>query len=112
MRPGTEKLLAKAERAAHMAGGALREGALDAAAARAFYALLYAAKTLLNERGVRLHAHLRIAAALSADDAALRTWLGDAIARRRSGDVEVTQREAEELVERARASVDAVRRRL
>jgi uncharacterized protein (UPF0332 family) len=112
VRPGTDKLFAKAERAAQTAGAALQGGAPEAAAARAFYAMLYAAKTLLNERGVRLHAHVRIAAALSADDALLRTWLTAAIARRRSGETEVTHADAEELVERARASVDAVRARL
>jgi len=112
VRPGTDKLFVKAERAAHAAAVALQAGAPDAAAARAFYAMLYAAKTLLNERGLRLHAHTRIAAALSGDDALLRTWLTAAIARRRSGETEMTLTDAEQLVERARASVAAVRTRL
>lgn len=112
VRPGTDKLLAKAERAAQTAAGALDAGAPDAAAARAFYAMLYAAKTLLNERGLRLHAHVRIAAALSAEDGPLQSWLSAAIARRRSGETEVTHAEAEDLVQRARASVGAVRARL
>jgi uncharacterized protein (UPF0332 family) len=71
-----------------VAEDALAGGAPDAAAARAFYALLYAAKALLNERGVRLHAHARIAAAV---DPPLRDALTDAIARRstrRSGHAE------------------------
>ena len=112
MKPGTDKLFAKAARAAETAAGALQAGAPEAAAARAFYALLYAAKTLLNERGHRLHAHVRIAAALSADDGPLQSWLNAAIARRRSGDTDLTHAEAEEMVERARASVAAVRARL
>jgi hypothetical protein len=58
---------------------------------------------------VRLHAHIRIAAALPADQMQLRDWLSAAIARRRSGDAEVTYAEAEELVERARAGVAAAR---
>ena len=109
MKSGTDKLLAKAQRAAATAADALQGGAPQAAAARAFYALLYSAKARLNERGLRLHAHARIAAALTADDAPLQSWLTSAIARRRSGDVELTQSEAEELVERARRSVAAAK---
>lgn len=81
------------------------------AAGRAFYALLYAAKALLNERGLRPHAHVRIAAALHGEHGHLRGWLDDAIARRRSGD-EMGYTEAVELVERAHVSVTSARARV
>lgn len=114
MRPGTDKLLAKAERAAQAAADALDAGDPDAAAGRAFYALLYAAKVVLNERGLRLRTHVRIAAALqcAAPPAAplLAEWLGSAIARRRAGDHgELTYADAAQLVERAREAVRTVR---
>ena len=66
MQPGTDKLLAKAERALHAAAAALDGGAPEIAAARAFAAMLGAAKALLNERGLRLRTHARIAAAFAA----------------------------------------------
>jgi uncharacterized protein (UPF0332 family) len=117
VQPATDKLLAKAERAAQTAAAALAAGAPEAAAGRAFYALLYAAKALLNERRIRLRAHVRIATALarlgSTGAVPLHTWLISAIERRRRGEAgELTYEEASELVDRARAAVEAVRARL
>lgn len=114
MQPATDKLLAKAERAAQTAAAALAAGAPAAAAGRAFYALLYAAKALLNERRIRVRAHVRIAAALAriggAGAVPLHAWLTSAIERRRRGEAsELTYEEAAELVERAAAAVEAVR---
>ncbi|MDX2167459.1 MAG: HEPN domain-containing protein [Deltaproteobacteria bacterium] len=63
MQPGTDTLLGKARRALAAADAALEGGAPDAAAGRAFYAILYAAKARLNERGLRLRTHARIATA-------------------------------------------------
>jgi hypothetical protein len=63
MQPGTTILLGKARRALAAAEAGLESGAPDAAAGRAFYAVLYAAKARLNERGLRLRTHARIAAA-------------------------------------------------
>lgn len=86
MRPGTDKLLAKAARALAAAEVAWETGAPDLAAARAFAAVLAAAKARLNERGVRLIAHVRVAAAyatLPALDGAPPGVLSDAIALRR-----------------------------
>jgi uncharacterized protein (UPF0332 family) len=109
VQPGTVKLLAKAERTASIAAAALECGAPDVAAGRAFYAILYAAKAALNERGIRLHAHVRIAAAV---DEPVREYLTAAIARRRSGEVDVTYDEAAAMVDRAHACVTTVRERL
>jgi uncharacterized protein (UPF0332 family) len=109
VQPGTVKLLAKAERAAAVAAAALEGGAPDVAAGRAYYAILYAAKAALSERGVRLHAHVRIAAAV---DEPLREYLTAAIARRRRTEVEVTYDEAAAMIERAYACLSTVRGRL
>ena len=106
MRPGTLKLLAKAERAASVAASALEGGAPDVAAGRAYYAILYAAKTALNERGLHVRAHVRIAAAVAPP---MREHLNAAIARRRGGEHDVTYDEAAELVDHARDCVTAVR---
>ena len=115
MRPGTATLLAKADRAAAAADAALASGAPETAAGRAFYAMLYAAKALLNERGLRLRTHQRIVAALAqvaADrDPPLQAWLATALARRRAGETnELTYEEAGALAERARQAVAAARR--
>jgi len=87
VRPGTDKLLAKARRALAAAEAALSDGASDVAAGRAFYAILYAAKARLNDSGLSLRSHARIAAAYAAlpeIDAAPAAWLDDALALRRS----------------------------
>jgi uncharacterized protein (UPF0332 family) len=110
-------LLAKADRAAAAAAAALGSGAPDLAAARAFGAMLSAAKAVLCERGVRLRTHARIAAALARVDALpdppVAQWLADAIARRHGGEAEaLTFEEAGELVSRAAAFVAAARRNI
>ena len=109
MQPGTQKLLTKAERAAHVAATALEGGSPEVAAGRAFYAILYAAKAALNERGIRLRAHVRIAAAA---ESPMREHLSAAITRRHSGESDVTYTDAAELVDRARDCVRTVRERL
>jgi uncharacterized protein (UPF0332 family) len=111
VQPGTDKLFAKAARAAAAGAAALDAGAPDVAAGRAFAAMIHAAKALLNEHGLRLRTHAHIAAALQRfGAAALADWLGAAMTRRRSGDAgELTFDEAAELVERARVFVSAAR---
>lgn len=115
MQPGTDKLLAKAERALATAEAALAGGAADVAAARAFAALLNAAKARLNEHGQRWHTHARVAAAyavLPPAAAAPATWLGDALALRArlAADPDGLDYAAVEvLVDRARRFVDATR---
>jgi len=111
---GTRTLLAKADRAAVAAAAALAAGAPDMAAARAFGAMLNAAKAVLCERGLRLRTHARIAAALArveaVSDPPVAQWLADAMARRHGGAPEaMTFEEIGELVARAAAFVAAAR---
>jgi uncharacterized protein (UPF0332 family) len=116
MRPGTDKLLAKSERAVRAAAAALDSGAPELAAGRAFAALLNAAKALLNERGLRLRTHARIAAALAGTsdvDVPLHEWLTAALMwRRDAGRDGPTFEEAARLVEHAQAAVAAARARI
>ena len=115
MRPGTDKLLAKAVRALATAEAALMDGAADVAAGRAFYAMLNAAKARLNDAGLRLRTHARIAtayAALPEDDEAPAAWLDEALALRKRLAAEADGLEytaAEEMVARAQRFVGAVR---
>ena len=117
VQPGTDKLLAKAAREAAAGAAALAAGAPEVAAGRAFSAMLNAAKAVLNERGLRLRTHARIAAAFEpftpGGDPPLAEWLAAAMARRRSEDPgELTFEDAAELVERAAVFVDAARKRV
>lgn len=89
MREGTEKFLAKAARAVATAERLLAEGAIDLAAGRAYYGMIYAAKALLNEKGVRRHTHAGVRAAFEAHwtapgalDRKFLLWLQEAGARR------------------------------
>ncbi len=115
MRPGTDKLLARAERALAAAEAAWDTGAPDITAARAFAACVAAAKARLNEHGVRLVAHARIAAAYAALPplpGAPPAALADALALRRRAAREPdtwVPEDAEALLDRARAFVAAVR---
>jgi HEPN domain-containing protein len=115
MQPGTDKLLAKAARALATAEAALDGGAADVAAGRAFHAILNAAKARLNEHGLRLRTHARVAAAYAAlppRDEAPAAWLDEALALRAhlAADPEGLDYAAvEALVERARRFVAATR---
>lgn len=115
VQPGSDKLLAKAERALAAADAALTGGAAAVAAGRAFYAMLYAAKARLNDAGLRLRTHARIAsayAALPELDEAPAAALDAALALRRQlaadpDGLDFTAAEA--LVEHARRFVAAAR---
>jgi uncharacterized protein (UPF0332 family) len=63
VKPGTDKILARAFRALSAAERALGGGAVDVAAARCYSAMIAAAKALLNEKGLRPISHAAIATA-------------------------------------------------
>lgn len=118
MKPGTTRFLDRAAQAVEAAAALHDEGALDPAAGRAYYAMLYTAKALLNERGLRLRTHAAIEAALFRQwvepgllDAECHRWFRDALARRgRHTDDELLSDDVERLIDQARAFLDAVRR--
>ena len=110
MKDGTRKILAKARRALGAARELSSQGAVDMAAGRAYYAMVYAAKALLYERGVRLQSHAGIVDALERQTASSHLpashadWLREAIARRvadRDTDLVPTSADADSLIERA-----------
>jgi uncharacterized protein (UPF0332 family) len=110
VQPGTAIFVRKAVRAAAAAHDA---GAPHATARAAFYAALYAAKALLNERGVRRRSHARIVAALVASSDAhareLGDWLATMVAKRRSADpIEPSAAEAAAMADAARRFVERV----
>jgi uncharacterized protein (UPF0332 family) len=87
MRPGTEKILAKAAAAVVAARRYGERGALDLAVGRSVYAMLHAARAVLNEDGVRTRVHSEVQAALRGRrllPGDLSEWLDEAL-RRRSG---------------------------
>jgi uncharacterized protein (UPF0332 family) len=120
VKPGTDKLLARAARALSVAERALGGGAADIAAARAYGAMIAAAKALLNEKGLRLVSHAAVAAAFEKHAGAdvgegRAARLREVLARRERGgreDVATSFEDARVMVERAREFVAAVAARL
>lgn len=113
MKEETRKLLDKALRAIHAADIMLREGDVDFAAGRAYYAMFYVAEALLNEKGVRFRKHGGVHGAFGEHfaksglvDSKFHRWLLDAFDKRIQGDygVEavVTPDDVVSMIEQAR----------
>jgi uncharacterized protein (UPF0332 family) len=118
VKPGTDKILARAARALSAAERALAAGAVDVAAARSYSAMIAAAKAFLNEKGLRLISHAAITAAFEkhAPDAGLGdeqiSLLPQAVARRaRTAEEElaVSFEDAAVMIGEARGFVQAIR---
>jgi uncharacterized protein (UPF0332 family) len=111
VKPGTEKILAKASDALAAAHRNLEAGAVDLAAGRAFYTMVHAARALLNERGEPVRTHVEICDRLRHHlgeriDPPLPDWLEDALSRRAEidpdADTALTTSDAYQLIEKAR----------
>jgi uncharacterized protein (UPF0332 family) len=113
MREDIGKFLEKASRAIRAADTLLREGDVDFAAARAYYAMFYVARALLEEQGLRPRKHGGVHAAFGERfartnvlDPKFHRWLLDAFDRRTQADygVEaiVTSEEVTRMIEQAR----------
>ncbi len=96
MKPETEKLLKKASRSIRAAERLLKEGDVDFAASRAYYAMFYVAEALLNERELQFKKHGGVHAAFAEQfvktqqlDLKFHRWLVDAFDERIQGDYEV-----------------------
>ena len=116
MQIGTDRFLARALRALDASESALGAGSVDVAAARAYYAMIYAAKALVNERGLRPRAHAALQVALRKHftatgllDDKFDRWLEAARGRKNAADEEAvpTLDEAELLLDQARELVAA-----
>ncbi len=109
MRPESQALLTKAERALRVAERLLKDGDLDFAAGRAYYAMFYAAEALLFEDGLTFSKHSGVHAAFGEHfakvgrlDAKFHRYLLDAFAKRLQADygleTALTSAEVEKLV--------------
>ncbi len=123
MKEATQKLLDKATRAVHAAETLLREGDVDFAAGRAYYAMFYGAEALLHEKGLRFRKHSGVHAAFGEQfaksgllDAKFHRWLLDAFDKRIQGDYGVeavlTDEEVAAMIEQAREFLREARRYL
>jgi uncharacterized protein (UPF0332 family) len=93
MKPETQALLEKAERALRVARRLSDDGDFDFAAGRAYYAMFYAAEALLYEEGLTFRKHAGVHAAFGEHfvkagrlDAKLHRFLLDAFDQRLQGD--------------------------
>ena len=113
MKEETEKLLQKASRAVQAAQILLKEGAVDFAAGRAYYAMFYVAEALLSEKGLRFRKHGGVHAAFGEQfaksgllDPKFHRWLLDAFDKRIQGDygteASVTSEDVTQMIEQAR----------
>lgn len=123
MKDQTQKLLNKALRAIQAAETLLREGDVDFAAGRAYYAMFYTAEALLNEKGMRFKKHGGIHGAFGEQfiksgllDPKYHQWLLDAFDRRLQADYGVdtiiTHEEANRMIEQAREFLQQARQHL
>ena len=120
MKEETRSLLDKAARAVRAAETMLREGDVDFAAGRAYYAMFYAAEALLCEKGLRFRKHGGVHAAFAEQitrrgllDAKFHRWLLDAFDQRIQGDYGTATVPAagdvKEAIERAKEFLAAAR---
>ena len=124
MKEETRKLVEKGKSAIHAAEVLLQANEVEFAAGRAYYAMLYTAKALLTEKGIRVgrkhssvHAlfgeHFAKSGAL---DPKFHRWLIDAFDQRLLGDYEIeatiTTEQVQEIIQQAREFLDATRRYL
>lgn len=121
MKEATEKLLEKSARAIETARRTLAIPDAEAAMARAYYAMFYAAEALLFERGLTFRKHAGVHAAFGehlakpgALDAKYHQWLLLAFEKRIIADYEVDKaikpEEAAETIRRASEFLEVARR--
>lgn len=121
MKEATEKLLEKSARAIETARRTLAIPDAEAAMARAYYAMFYAAEALLFERGLKFRKHAGVHAAFGEHlakpgivDAKYHHWLLHAFEKRIIADYEVDKtirsEEAAEAIRRASEFLEVARR--
>ncbi len=123
MKSETEKLLQKASRSIRAAERLLKEGDVDFAASRVYYALFYIAEGLLNERELQFKKHGGVHSAFAEQfiktkqmDPKFHRWLVDAFDERIQGDYEVESavdaKDVTATLEQAREFLQAARQHL
>lgn len=113
MKPGTDKILARAGAALRRAQSHLAAAASDRALERAYAAIMHAARAVLSELGERPHAHAAIAQALArmlpSGTCVLSVAVGQALAWREEGETPPPD-DVERFVELAAAALEEARR--
>lgn len=123
MKEETKKLLSKAERAIPAAETLLKEGDIDFAASRIYYAIFYIAEALLNEKDLRFRKHGGVHAAFGEHfvksglfDAKFHRWLLDSFDERiqcdYGVDLAITSEDVVKNIQRAREFLEVARRYL
>ena len=123
MKETSEKLLEKSARAIRAAEILLREGDLDAAAGRTYYAMFYVAEALLFEKGLQFRKHSGVHSAFGEHfaktgllDSKFHRWLLNASDKRIQADYGVdavlSGEDVELVLEQAREFLGEVRRHL
>lgn len=123
MKEATAKLLERSARAVETARRTLAMEDPEAAMARAYYAMFYAAEALLFERGLAFRKHTGVHAAFAEHlvkpgvlDGKYHRWLLEAFEQRIIADYEVTKtirpEDAAEAIRRAGQFLEAARRHL
>lgn len=124
MKEETAKLLEKGKAAIHAADVLLQANEMEFAAGRAYYAMLYVAKALLAEKGVRAGRKHSSVHALFGEhfakpgvlDSNFHRWLIDAFDQRLLGDYEIeatiTAEQVQETMRQAREFLGATQRYL
>ncbi len=112
MKPGSDKIIARALCALDRAEEHVRCGAPDRAAERAYHAIVYAARALLNEAGDRTRSHDEVRARVEALSPPAPERLRQVLARAiewRDSDEALDPADAERLVAMAGPVVQDVR---
>lgn len=115
MKPGSDKILARALRAVERAEEHSRDGDPERAAERAYYAVVHTARALLNEVGERPRSHTEVRGTLEGLASPAPQSLREALARSlewRSAGETLHPADAERLVGLARPAFDEVRGRI
>jgi uncharacterized protein (UPF0332 family) len=123
MKDEARKFLEKADRALQAAETLLREGDLESAAGRCYYAMLHAAQALLRQRDLRYRKHAGVHAAYGEHfaktgllDPKYHRWFLDAFDERLRGDYDIDvffdPGSVRKRIEQAREFIAAVRRHL
>lgn len=118
MKDSTRLLLEKSERAIEASIILHREGALEFAAGRAYYAMFYVAEALLNEKSLQFSKHGGVHGAFGEHfvktgvfDPMYHRWLLDAFDRRIAGDyafeVSFTSDEVQQMINQAQSFLKA-----
>ncbi len=114
MKPGSDKILIRAERALQRAQSHLAGGGYERALERAYHCIVHVARVVLNENGESARAHAavleKVQGLLAGDLDLVAGALRRGLALRDADEGAISDEDAESLVAQAAAALDSVRR--